>query len=92
MQKTTLIGMAASGSDSLYTLRHRPASEKLLDTSFRNLVGFLALMVAIILIGIFIVVGSKASEAIAAFGLNFIVSPVWGSAARAHRDSTGWRG
>ncbi len=77
MQKTTLIGMAASGSDSLYKLRHRPASEKLLDTSFRNLVGFLALMVAIILIGIFIVVGSKASEAIAAFGLNFIVSPVW---------------
>ena len=77
MQKTTLIGMAASGSDSLYTLRHRPASEKLLDTSFGNLVGFLALMVAIILIGIFIVVGSKASEAIGAFGLNFIVSPVW---------------
>ena len=34
-------------------------------------------MVAIILIGIFIVVGSKASEAIGAFGLNFIVSPVW---------------
>jgi|TARA_B100001939_G_scaffold340643_1_gene349034 phosphate transport system permease protein len=69
--------MAASGHTGLYTLRHRPAGEKLVDSSFRNLVIFLALMVAIILIGIFIVVGTQAAEAVKAFGLNFIVSSKW---------------
>ena len=69
--------MAASGQAGLYTLRHRPVGEKLVDTSFRNLVMFLALMVAIILIGIFIVVGTQAAEAVKAFGVNFIVSSKW---------------
>ena len=69
--------MSASGQSSLYKLRHRPPSDKLVDNGFRNLVVFLALMVAIILIGIFIVVGTQAAEAIRAFGLNFIVSSQW---------------
>ena len=69
--------MSASGHTGLYTLRYRPAGEKLVDSSFRNLVIFLALMVAIILIGIFIVVGTQAAEAVKAFGLNFIVSSKW---------------
>ncbi|QNJ08934.1 ABC-type phosphate transport system permease component [Synechococcus sp. Minos11] len=69
--------MSASGQSSLYKLRHRPPSDKLVDNGFKNLVVLLALMVAIILIGIFIVVGSQAAEAIKAFGLNFVLSSKW---------------
>ena len=69
--------MLTSGQSSLYKLRHRPPSDKLVDIGFRNLVVVLALMVAIILIGIFIIVGSQATEAIKAFGLNFVISPKW---------------
>ena len=61
--------MSASGQSSLYKLRHRPPSDKLVDNGFKNLVVLLALMVAIILIGIFIVVGSQAAEAIKAWKL-----------------------
>ena len=69
--------MAASGTDSLYKLRHRPPSDKLVDTGFRNLVMILALMVALILLGIFLVVGGQAWQAMQAFGINFIFSSTW---------------
>lgn len=69
--------MAASGTDSLYKLRHRPPSDKLVDTGFRNLVMILALMVALILLGIFLVVGGQAWQAMQAFGINFVFSSTW---------------
>ena len=69
--------MPASGSESLYKLRHRPLSEKLIDSGFQNLVALLALTVAIILFGIFLIVGMQSWEAIQAFGLNFIINSRW---------------
>jgi len=69
--------MPASGSESLYKLRHRPFSEKLIDSGFQNLVALLALTVAIILFGIFLIVGMQSWEAIQAFGLNFIINSRW---------------
>lgn len=69
--------MPASGSESLYKLRHRPFSEKLVDSGFQNLVALLALTVAVVLFGIFLVVGVQSWEAIQAFGLNFIINSRW---------------
>ena len=69
--------MPASGSESLYKLRHRPPTEKLIDSGFQNLVALLALTVAIILFGIFLIVGMQSWEAIQAFGLNFIINSRW---------------
>ena len=69
--------MPAAGPESLYKLRHRPLSEKLIDSGFQNLVALLALTVAIILFGIFLIVGMQSWEAIQAFGLNFIINSRW---------------
>jgi phosphate transport system permease protein len=69
--------MAASGSKSLYTLRDRPASDKLTDSGFRNLVTVLAALVAIILLAIFVVVFFEAKEAIGKFGLGFLTHSKW---------------
>ena len=69
--------MASSGSEGLYTLRHRPPSDKLVDQSFRFLVTALAALVAIILFAIFLVVTLDAREAIAKFGLGFLVNSTW---------------
>ncbi len=69
--------MPAAGSKSLYKLRHRPFSEKLIDGGFQNLVALLALTVAIVLLGIFLVVGMQSWAAIQAFGLNFIINSRW---------------
>ena len=69
--------MAAFSADNLYRLRHRPPGEKLLDNSFRSLVMILALMVALILLGIFVIVGSQAWEALKTFGINFVFSSTW---------------
>ena len=69
--------MAAFSADNLYRLRHRPPGEKLLDNSFRSLVMIMALMVALILLGIFVIVGSQAWEALKTFGINFVFSSTW---------------
>ena len=69
--------MPAAGPESLYKLRHRPLSEKLIDSGFQNLVALLALTVAIILFGIFLIVGMQSWEAFQAFGLNFIINSRW---------------
>ena len=69
--------MEATRRDLLYTLRHRPASDKLLDNGFRSLVTALAALVGIILFGIFLVVFWEAREAIKLFGINFLTSTTW---------------
>jgi len=66
----------ASPQDVL-TLRRRPGSEKLLDTGFRQLTLFLASVVALVLLGIFLEVSVQAREAIAKFGLSFLTSSDW---------------
>ncbi len=60
-----------------FTLRRRPASEKLVDIGFRQLTLVLASMVAIVLLGIFLTVFSGSREAIAAFGLGFLTTSAW---------------
>jgi phosphate transport system permease protein len=60
-----------------FTLRRRPAGEKLLDLGFRQLTLLLASMVAIVLLGIFLTVFHGAREAIASFGLSFLTSSAW---------------
>jgi phosphate transport system permease protein len=60
-----------------FTLRRRPAGEKLLDIGFRQLTLVLASLVAIVLLGIFLTVFQGAREAIAKFGLGFLTTSGW---------------
>jgi phosphate transport system permease protein len=69
-------GPAAVGADS-FTLRRRPPSEKLVDIGFRQLTMALASVVAVVLLGIFLVVVSGAREAFREFGLGFITTSAW---------------
>ncbi len=61
----------------LFTRRRRPASERLIDGGFRYLTIVLASAVAIVLLGIFITVFDGAREAMASFGLSFLVTSGW---------------
>ena len=63
--------------EDVFTLRRRPPSEKLLDTSFRQLTLALASVVALVLLGIFLTVFVEAREAIAQFGLSFLTTSNW---------------
>ncbi len=61
----------------LFTLRRRPASERVVDAGFRSLTIVLASVVAIVLLGIFLTVFQGAREAMAAFGMSFLVTSGW---------------
>ncbi len=69
--------MTTSSNGDLFTLRRRPASEKLLDLGFRQLVVVLASLVAIVLLGILLTVMHGSEEAIKQFGLGFLVNSAW---------------
>ena len=60
-----------------FTLRRRPASEKLLDLAFHQLTLALAALVAIVLLGIVLTVFQGAREAISNFGLHFLLTSAW---------------
>ena len=60
-----------------FTLRRRPPSEKLLDLGFKQLTLCLAAVVAIVLLGIFLVVLQGSQDAIRAFGLDFLLTSSW---------------
>ena len=60
-----------------FTLRRRPPSEKLVDLGFRQLSLALASVVAIVLLGIFLVVFQGSQEAIRAFGVKFLTTSAW---------------
>ncbi len=60
-----------------FTLRRRPAGEKLIDIGFRQLTLVLASMVAIVLLAIFLTVFQGAREAIGRFGLDFLTTSAW---------------
>lgn len=61
----------------LFTLRRRPASERLLDIVFRQLALALAAVVALLLLGIFLTLIQGSREAVAAFGVRFITTSAW---------------
>lgn len=60
-----------------FTLRRRPASEKLLDMAFQQLTLALAGFVAILLLAIVLTVFQGSREAIATFGLKFLSTSAW---------------
>jgi len=69
--------MSKEQTKELFTLRRRPASEKLVDSGFRYVTVALASMVAIVLVSIFLTVFQGAQEAIKAFGLTFLTTSSW---------------
>ncbi|MBU6251340.1 MAG: phosphate ABC transporter permease subunit PstC [Cyanobacteria bacterium REEB417] len=60
-----------------FTLRRRPASEKLFDQGFHYLTLALASFVGILLVAIVLTVFHGAREAIATFGARFITTSAW---------------
>lgn len=66
-----------AATDDAFTLRRRPPSDKLVDIGFRQLTLCLASVVAIALLGIFIVVLRGSQDAIQAFGLRFLTTSAW---------------
>ena len=69
--------MTSAPQKDLFTLRRRPASDRLVDGGFRNLTIVLASFVAITLLAIFIPVFQGAREAMQTFGLTFITTSNW---------------
>jgi phosphate transport system permease protein len=67
----------SAGKSEAFSLRRRPARDRFLDRGFRQLTLLLASMVAIVLLGIFLVVFDGAREAIAQFGFKFITTSAW---------------
>ena len=63
--------------DPLFAFRHRPPQEKLVDQGFRQLVVVLASIVGVVLAGILFTVLHGAEEAMADYGLGFLVSSEW---------------
>jgi phosphate transport system permease protein len=69
--------MAASEQADLFELRRRPPQEKLVDQGFRQLAVVLASIVGLVLLGILLVVLFGSREAMARFGLSFLVVSDW---------------
>jgi phosphate transport system permease protein len=69
--------MAASESTDLFVLRRRPPQEKLVDQGFRQLSVLLASLVGLVLLGILLVVLFGSREAMARFGLGFLLISDW---------------
>ena len=61
----------------VYALRRRPVSEKLIDEGFRRLVVILASLVGLVLVGILLTVLWGSRDAMAEFGLSFLVVSDW---------------
>lgn len=69
--------MTSAPHKDQFTLRRRPASDRLIDSGFRNLTIVLASFVAITLLAIFITVFQGAKEAMHAFGVSFLTTSSW---------------
>lgn len=69
--------MTGESRSEAFTLRRRPATEKLVDDGFRQLSLALAAMVAVLLLAIFVTVFKGAWEAIHAFGWSFLTTSAW---------------
>ncbi len=66
-----------SETEDLYLLRRRPAIEKLVDISFRNLCIFMASMVAILLLAILAVIFWGSLASIGRYGWQFLTTSNW---------------
>ena len=69
--------MAAIPPPDLFSLRRRPPQEKLVDEGFRVLSVALASLVGLVLLGILLTVLFGSREAVARFGLRFLVLSDW---------------
>jgi len=69
--------MAATSSTDLFALRRRPPQERLVDEGFRVLSVALASLVGLVLLGILLTVLFGSREAVARFGLRFLVLSDW---------------
>ncbi len=69
--------MTSAPQKDPFTLRRRPASDRLIDSGFRNLTIVLASFVAITLLAIFVTVFQGAKEAMHAFGVSFLTTSSW---------------
>jgi phosphate transport system permease protein len=69
--------MTSAPQKDQFTLRRRPASDRLIDSGFRNLTIVLASFVAITLLAIFVTVFQGAKEAMHAFGVSFLTTSSW---------------
>ena len=69
--------MAAIPPPDLFSLRRRPPQEKLVDEAFRVLSVALASLVGLVLLGILLTVLFGSREAVARFGLRFLVLSDW---------------
>ena len=61
----------------MYRLRHRPPSEKLVDTGFNQAAVLMASTVAIVLFAILIIVFSGSLESMKLYGWRFLVTSSW---------------
>ncbi|MFN9631422.1 MAG: phosphate ABC transporter permease subunit PstC [Cyanobacteriota bacterium] len=69
--------MTGNSKSEEFTLRHRPAGEKLLDQGFQSLTFALAAVVALLLLAIFATVLTGAWEAMQTFGWRFLTTSAW---------------
>ena len=69
--------MATGPRPELFTLRHRPLGEKLLDQGFHRLTIVLASVVGLLLLGILLTVLGGAREALSRFGFSFLTTSNW---------------
>jgi phosphate transport system permease protein len=69
--------MTGDSRSDAFTLRRRPASEKLVDNGFQQLTLLLAAVVAFLLLAIFATVLTGAWEAIQTFGTRFLTTSAW---------------
>ena len=69
--------MTTPPPDDLFVLKRRPLQEKLVDTGFRQLSVALASLVGLVLLGILLTVLFGSREAVARFGLQFLVLSDW---------------
>jgi phosphate transport system permease protein len=69
--------MSLDSGPDLFTLRRRPPSDKLADSSFRWLSVALASLVGLVLLGILLTVMGGSRQAIASYGLAFLTTSDW---------------
>jgi len=72
-----MTGSTEARKAELFTLRRRPASERLIDIVFRQLTLALAAVVALLLLGIFLTLIQGSREAVASFGIRFMTTSAW---------------
>ncbi len=67
----------SNGNSAKFALRERPAAERFVDEGFRNVAVAMASIVAVVLLGIFLVILSGSLESMGRYGLNFLFISEW---------------